>query len=97
MLLQVADAQVNLLHTSHLVVRQQGTLAHEILVDFLQQFPVFARQRIVLFVIYLLDALEQRLIKCDFILEVSQQGLYLLLNLADFVRLVSLSQCKEHR
>ena len=96
LLLQVADAQVDLLHASHLVVRQKGTFAHKVLVDFLQQLLVFTRQLVVLFIIHLLDTLEQRLVKRNLVLEVGQHGLHLLLNLAQFVRLVGLGQGKEN-
>ena len=87
--LQFRDAQVNLLHAGHLVLRQQGTLAHEALVGFLQQFLVFARQRCVVAVVDLPDALEQLLIERDVVFQFRQHGHYLLLCLAQFGCLVS--------
>ena len=49
-----------------------------------------------LFVVHLLDARKQRFIKRNLILKVCQHGLHLLLYLADFFRLIGLSQCEEH-
>ena len=96
LLLQVADAQIDFLHTRHLLVRQEGTLAHEILIDFLQQFLVFALQRVVLLVVNLLDALKQWLVERDLVLQVGEHGLHLLLYLAEFVRLVCLCEGEEY-
>ena len=44
LLLQLRDAQVDLLHTCHFVVRQQGTSAHEVLIGLLQQLLILPRQ-----------------------------------------------------
>ena len=95
LLLQVGDAQVDFLHTLHLILRQQRALANEILVDFLEQFLVFALQRVVLFVIDLTDTLKERLVERDFILQVGQHGLDLLLYLANLRSLVGIHQREE--
>ena len=94
--LQVGDAQVDFLHTDHLVVRQQGTLAHEVLVDFLQELLVFTLQRVVVAVVDLPDAFEQRLVERDLVLQVCQHRLHLLLYLANLVGFVGLDNGEEH-
>ena len=95
LLLQVGDAQVDFLHTLHLILRQEGALANEILVDFLEQFLVFALQRIVLTIIHLLDALEEGFVERNLILQIGQHGLNLLLNLANLRSLVGIHQGEE--
>ena len=95
LLLQVGDAQVDFLHTLHLILGQQRALANEILVDFLEQFLVFALQRIVLFIIDLLDTLEEGFVERNLILQVGQHGLNLLLNLANLRSLVGIHQGEE--
>ena len=96
LLLQVGDAQVDLLHPRHLVLGQQGTLAHKLLVDLLEQLLFLARQRIVLLVVDLLDALEERLVERYLVFEIGQHRHHLLLNLAQFRRLVSLGEGEKH-
>ena len=93
--LQVGDAFVNLLHALHLVVGQQGTLAHEFLIRLFQQLLVFALQRVVLTVIDLTDALEERFVEHNVVFEVGQHGLHLLLDITQFGRLVGLYQGEE--
>ena len=60
LLLQVGDAQVDCLHALFLIVRQQSTLAHKLLVSLLQEFLVLALERVMLSVIHLSDAFEER-------------------------------------
>ena len=95
-LLQVCDAQVDLLHALLLFVRQQRALAHELLVGLLQQFLVLALQRVMIAVVHLTDTLEERHIERNLVLQFGQLGHHLLLNLTQFRSLVSLSKCKEH-
>ena len=96
LLLEVGDTEVDLLHTFHLVVRQQGTLAYKHLVDLLQQLLVFTLQGIVLLVIDLTDTLEELFVEHDLIVEIGEQGLHFFLYLAQFRRLISLYEGKEH-
>ena len=96
LLLKVTDAQVDFLHAGHLIVGQEGTLAHEVLIDFLQQFLVFTLQLVVLLVVHPFDARKQLLIKGNLVAKVCQHRLHLLLYLADFVSLISLRQCEEY-
>ena len=95
LLLQVADAQVDGFHAFHLVGRQQGTLADEALIDFLQQLLVLARQLVVLLVVDLSDALEECLVERNLVLQIGQHRLHLLLYLANLRRLVGIHQGEE--
>ena len=95
LLLQVGDASVYGFHAFHLVLGQECSPAHEILVNFLQEFLVFTGECIVLTVIDLTDALEEGLVEGDFVLEIGEQGLHLFLYFSDFGCLVCLYQCEE--
>ena len=94
--MQVGDAQVDSLHALFLIVGQQSTLAHKLLVSLLQEFLVLALKRVMLTVIHLSDAFEERHVERDFVFQLRQHRQHLLLNLAQFGSLVSFGQCKEH-
>ena len=96
LLLKLGQPQVDGLHALHLLVAEQCTLAHELLVCFLQQLLLLALKRVVLGVVDLTDALEEGFVEQDFVLEVGQHGLHLLLDVADLRRLVGIDKCEEH-
>ena len=96
LLLKVGDTQVDGLHPLHLVLRQESTLTHELLIGLLQEFLVLTRQGIVLLVIDLTNTLKERFVERYLVLQFRQHRLHLLLNLTQFGRLVSLRQGKEH-
>ena len=93
--LQLRDAQIDLLHPRHLVVRQQSTLTHKVLINLLQQLLVLALQCAVVTVVDLTDALEQLLVERYLVLQVGQHRLHLLLYLTHLVGLVGLNDGKE--
>ena len=95
LLLQVGDASVYGFHAFHLVLGQECSPAHEILVNFLQEFLVFTGECIVLTVIDLTDSLEEGLVEGDLVLEIGEQRLHLFLYFSDFGCLVCLYQCEE--
>ena len=94
--LQLRDAQVDLLHAFHLVVGQQGTIAHEFLISLFQEFLVFALQLVKLLVVDLTNALKQLFVECYLILKVCELRLHLLLYLGNLRRLVGFGNGKEH-
>ena len=63
LLLKVGDAEVDLLHTLHLIVGQKGTVANEALIGFLEQFLILALKRLVLAFVDLTNSFEEILIK----------------------------------
>ena len=90
LLLQVGDAQVDGLHALLLLGGQQRSLAHELLVGLLQKLLVLALERLMLAVVDLADALEERIVERNLVLQLSQHRFHLLLNLGKFWRLVGL-------
>ena len=96
LLLKVGDAEINLFHALHLVVGQQGAIAHKALVGFFEQFLVLTSQTLKFAVIDLTDAFEQRLVKRDLVLQIGHHGRHLLLNLCNLGGLVSTGQGIEH-
>ena len=96
LLLQIGNAEVDLLHTSHLVLRQQRALANEVLVSLLQELLILTLQRVVLTVVDLFDTLKELGVERDLVVEFGQQRHHLLLNLTDFLSLVGFGKRKEH-
>ena len=95
LLLQVGNLEVDFLHTLHLLLVEQGTVAHKLLVGLFKQFLVLALQFLEVSVIDLLDALKQWLVEGNLVLQVSEFGQNLLLCLGDDRCLVGLDQGKE--
>ena len=96
LLLQVGDAQVDLLHLGGILVREQRTGTDKPLVGLLEQFPVFSLQRLVLVVVDGLDTLEEGLVEHHLVVQVGQQRRDFLLGLGYLRRLVGTDQCVEH-
>ena len=95
LLLQVGDGLVNLFHAGHLLVAEQGTLAHKLLVGLLQELLLLARERLVFVVVDGLDALEQLLVEGYLVAEVGQHGCHLLLYLGNLRCLVGTDEGEE--
>ena len=96
LLLQFGDAEVDGLHALLLVVGQQRTLAHELLVGFFQEFLVLALKRVFIVFINLTDALEERHVEGNLVLQFGQHRHHFLLNLAELRCFVCFGQGKEH-
>ena len=96
LLLQIRNAEVDFLHTGHLILRQQRALADKVLISLLQKLLILALQRIVLTVIDLFDTLEELGVERDLVVELGQQRHHLLLNLTDFLCLIGFGKRKEH-
>ena len=68
LLFKFGQSEVDGLHALHLLVGEQCTLAHEFLIDFLQQLLLFALKGVVLVVINLTDAFEEGFVEQDLVL-----------------------------
>ena len=96
LLLQIGNTEVNLLHTGHLVLRQQRALTNEVLIGLLQKLLILTLQHIVLTVVDLFDTLKKLVVERDLVVKLGQQRHHLLLNLTDFICLVGFCECEEH-
>ena len=68
-LLKFCQLLINLLHTCHLLLWEQGTSMSEVFIDYFQQLLILAFERIVFVVIYIFNTLEELLIKLNLVLK----------------------------
>ena len=95
LLLQVRDAQVDLLHAFHLIVGQQGALAYELLISLFRELLIFAFQCSILLVVHLTDTLEESFVECNLVSQVGQHWHHFLLYLTNLGCLVGFCQSEE--
>ena len=73
LLLQVGKALVDLHHTGLLVGGEQGTRAHKLLIDLIEQLQILTFETTALMIVDILHTLEEPLVEGDLVLQIGEQ------------------------